>query len=336
MTIIQNQTLKYFNTFGIEVIAKQFVEIQTLSEVKEICKKQEYSKFNILGGGSNILLTGDLEGLTLKNAIKGIQVISENEEEVMVSVGGGVIWHQFVVWALENNLGGIENLSLIPGTIGAAPIQNIGAYGVELEQVFDSLKAVHLETVEVLEFNSVDCHFGYRDSIFKNELKGKVFITQVNFKLSKKHVLNIAYGAIQQILEKWEIRNPSIHDVSKAVIHIRRSKLPDPAAIGNAGSFFKNPELELKHYNQLQKEFPGIVAYPLENGKIKVPAGWLIERAGWKGKRFGDAGCHERQALVLVNFGNASGTQIKALSEEIKKSVMQKFGVVLNSEVNIW
>lgn len=336
MDIIRKKSLVNLNTFGMEVYAEKFVTIHSEKELLTALEVYSKEKINILGGGSNILLTNNLEGLTLKNEIQNIQITFEKEEEVFVAVGGGVPWHQFVLWAIEHNYGGIENLSLIPGSVGAAPIQNIGAYGVELKDVFEKLEAIDLKTKEHLVFEKKDCEFGYRDSIFKRALKGKFFITKVHFKLTKKHQINIGYGAIQQTLSEWEILNPTIQDVSKAVIHIRKSKLPDPAEIGNSGSFFKNPEIGKEHFEKLKKQFPPIVSYPLPNGQIKVPAGWLIEQAGWKGKRRGDAGCHEKQALVLVNYGAAKGSEIYTLAMDILESVKAKFGIDLTPEVNIW
>jgi UDP-N-acetylmuramate dehydrogenase len=291
---------------------------------------------HILGGGSNLLLTQNLLGLTIKNEIDGIEIMLENEHEVLVKVGGGVVWHQFVLWAVANGLGGIENLSLIPGTVGASPIQNIGAYGVELKDVFHSLDAYDLGTGEPCTFHQEECQFGYRDSVFKRELKGKFFIVNVNFRLQKHPKTNTAYGDIQRILQEWEIAKPTISDVSNAVIHIRQSKLPDPAVIGNAGSFFKNPELEPADFQRFKEKFPEAPNYPQADGRVKLPAGWLIEQAGWKGERIGDAGCHAKQALVLVNYGEAKGEEILALAEKIQASVLEKFGIALTPEVNIW
>ena len=336
MDIFENKSLKNFNTFGINANAEKLIRIESEAQLLSVLEKPEDSKINILGGGSNILLTGDLNGLTLKNEIKGIDIISENENEVLVSIGGGENWHQFVLWAIENNFGGIENLSLIPGTVGAAPIQNIGAYGVELKDVFESLEAVDLKTHKRLIFNKKECQFGYRDSIFKRDLKGKIFITKVILKLTKKHKINIEYGAIRQVLSDRKIENPNIRDISDAVIFIRKSKLPDPAEIGNAGSFFKNPVIDISHFERLKIEYPNIVSYPVSETEIKVPAGWLIDRAGWKGKRFGDAGCHAKQALVLVNYDNAKGSEIWDLAQRILRDVKEKYGIELTPEVNVW
>jgi UDP-N-acetylmuramate dehydrogenase len=295
-----------------------------------------YQPIPILCGGSNLLLTKDFDGLILKNEIKGIKIVEEKENEVLVKVGGGENWHQFVLWAIAQNYGGIENLSLIPGTIGAAPIQNIGAYGVELKDVFEKLEAVNLTSKRKKTFQKSDCAFGYRESVFKKALKGKYFITAVYLKLSKnKHQLNTNYGAIKAVLEKESIAQPTIKAISDAVIAIRSSKLPDPAVLGNSGSFFKNPEISLHQFKQLQQTFPNIVFYELPNEMIKVPAGWLIEQCGWKGKKVGNTGAHAQQALVLVNYGDATGAEVKRLAYQIIDSVEDKFGIRLHPEVNI-
>lgn len=335
MDIIQDKSLKKLNTFGLNSQAEKFVYIFSEAELVKVLEKYPNQKINILGGGSNILLTQNLKGLTLKNEIFGKEIIEE-EDEVIVAVGGGENWHEFVLWAMNHDFGGIENLSLIPGTVGAAPIQNIGAYGVELKDVLERVEAIDLNTKETLAFENKDCEFGYRDSLFKRQLKGKVFITKVFFRLTKKHKVNIEYGAIKQILSDWNIQNPTIQQVSKAVIHIRQSKLPDPAKIGNSGSFFKNPVIAKSHLDKLKLAYPNIVFYPQSNDSVKVPAGWLIEKAGWKGKRRGDAGCHEKQALVLVNYGTAKGSEIHQLAMDILDSVEAKFGIRLTPEVNIW
>jgi len=335
MQIHSNFSLKNHNTFGIAAKAKAFVEIHSEEELRIVLKETELPLF-LLGGGSNLLLKNNIEGLVIQNKILGKRIIEENENEVIVEIGGGENWHQFVLWTLKNGWSGIENLSLIPGTVGASPIQNIGAYGVELEQVFEKLECIDLQKFTKKIFTKKECQFGYRDSIFKRDLKGKVFISKVWFRLSKTPKINTNYGAIQAILEEWKITNPTPKDVSNAVIHIRQSKLPDPAKLGNSGSFFKNPEIEKSHFETVQKKFPTIVFYPLENGKIKVPAGWLIEQAGWKGKRIGDAGSHKKQALVLVNYGEATGADIWALAEQIQAAVFDKFGIKIHPEVNIW
>lgn len=335
MEFRQHFSLKKLNTFGLEAKAESLVAVKTVAELQQVLAENE-RPVHILGGGSNVLLTGDLPGLVIKNEIGGIGIVEEDAATALVAAGGGVVWHEWVQWCIGRGLGGIENLSLIPGTVGAAPIQNIGAYGVELKEVFERLEAVELATGEVKIFDHSDCQFGYRDSIFKRELRGQFFITQVFLRLSKSPQTRTSYGDIQRTLAEWGIAQPTIADVGRAVTHIRQSKLPDPAEIGNAGSFFKNPEIAEGHFQKLKQQFPGIVSYPMPDGRVKVPAGWLIEQAGWKGKRFGDAGCHARQALVLVNYGNATGAEILALAKKIQASVAEKFGIDLSPEVNIW
>lgn len=292
-------------------------------------------KLFVLGGGSNLLLTKDIEALVLKNEIKGIKIIRSFRHCVHVAIGGGEVWHSFVLWAIQKKLGGVENLSLIPGTVGAAPIQNIGAYGVELKDIFVKLEAIDLKTGKTRIFYKKDCQFGYRDSIFKKSLKGKVLITKVVLRLSKKHRINASYGAIRSMLEKKQIKQPGIRDISEAVIAIRSSKLPDPAQLGNAGSFFKNPEIAQTTFNRLQKRFPNIVFYQLPEKRVKVPAGWLIEQCGWKGKRIGNTGSHAQQALVIVNYGGATGEEVKTHATNVIASVKEKFGITLVPEVNI-
>jgi len=341
MTSIQHDiSLRQFNTFGIDIKAKYFASFQTEKELISILRETEeliekdFSKLLFLGSGSNILFVKNFEGLVLKNEIAGIHVVHEDEDFVYVSAGGGVKWHDFVVFCIENNLGGVENLSLIPGTVGASPIQNIGAYGVELKDTLFSLRALDLQEKEWLVFSNKDCQFGYRTSIFKTTLKGRVVITSVTFRLTKQHKLHLEYGAILTQIKLTGIASPTIKDVSEAVIAIRTSKLPDPHKIGNAGSFFKNPIVNKTLFDKLKHEFPEIVANETAEG-YKLAAGWLIEKAGWKGYRQGDAGCYANQALVLVNYGAASGVDIMDLSGEIIKSVVEKFGVELIPEVNI-
>jgi len=334
MQIEQNKSLKKLNTFGIDAKAEYFANIQSVPDLQKIISENKKPIF-ILGGGSNLLMTQDVKGLVIHNSILGKKIEREFQHCVYVSAGGGENWHEFVLWAIRKKLGGIENLSLIPGRVGASPIQNIGAYGVELKDVFHKLEAVNLKTGEVHIFRKKDCAFGYRESIFKQKLKGKFCIAKVYFKLSKNPRLNLKYGAIQQTLLEQKIKQPTIKDVSNAVIKIRSSKLPDPAKLGNSGSFFKNPEISKTHFNKLIKAFPNIVFYPLENGKIKVPAGWLIEQCGWKGKRVGNTGSHAKQALVLVNYGNATGKEVKKLAGRIIASVEKKFGIKLTAEVNV-
>jgi UDP-N-acetylmuramate dehydrogenase len=289
----------------------------------------------ILGGGSNILLTKNFDGLVLKNEILGIEKLKEDEEHVYVKAGAGVNWHQLVVHCINNNWAGMENLSLIPGNTGASPMQNIGAYGVEIKDFFYDLEAFHLEEKKIVVFNLQDCEFGYRESVFKRKFKNQFVIISVTYRLSKQPVFNTSYGAIEQELETMGVKELSIQAISQAVINIRSSKLPDPAVIGNAGSFFKNPEIASNEFAILKDNFPTIVGYKLPNGNVKLAAGWLIEQCGWKGYRNGDAGCHAKQALVLVNYGNATGAEIYALSTSIINSVEEKFGVGLEREVNI-
>lgn len=289
----------------------------------------------VLGRGSNVLFTRGFTGLIAKNEIRGISIQKESHEDVLVSVGAGEDWHQFVLWCVERGYGGIENLSLIPGTVGAAPMQNIGAYGVELKEVFHSLEAYEIKTGKTITFFKEDCHFGYRWSVFKGELKDQYVITKVFFLLSKKPTFNISYGALEDTLQKMGVDELSLKAVSQAVINIRQSKLPDPFDIGNAGSFFKNPIVEKLHFEALEAQFPDIKGYPSGSEEIKIPAAWLIEHAGWKGYRDGDIGVHDKQALVLVNHGNGRGRDLFKLSQEILKSVDKKFGIELEREVNV-
>jgi len=338
VSIIQeNKSLQSFNTFGIDVEAKLFGQFATLDELQTIITDKNYSQEDllILGGGSNILFTKNYNGLALHNQIKGIEVIEEDEHSVVLAGGSGVVWHDFVLYAIESNLGGLENMSLIPGSLGASPMQNIGAYGVEVKDNFEWLEAYHLETGEIHRFDNATCEFGYRESIFKRKHKGKYIITKVAYRLSKKHQLNTSYGAIEQELELLNISQPSIKDVSNAVIKIRESKLPDPNKIGNSGSFFKNPVLENLDFEKIKAKFPNIASYPAGEGKTKVAAGWLIDQAGWKGKTINNYGVHKNQALVLVNYGGASGSDIYNLSEEIIQSVIETYGIELEREVNI-
>jgi UDP-N-acetylmuramate dehydrogenase len=289
----------------------------------------------ILGGGSNVLFTQDFDGVILHNQILGKELIKEDDEHVWVKVGAGENWHEWVMYCLQNNWGGIENLSLIPGSVGASPIQNIGAYGVELKDVFHSLEAIQMDTAKIQTFDRDSCQFGYRDSIFKRHAKGKFFICSVTFRLTKKHKLHTGYGAIRSELERMGVSDPGIQDISRAVIQIRQSKLPDPAEIGNGGSFFKNPVVEKALFESIQKQYPNMPHYPQPDGREKLAAGWLIEQAGWKGKRFGNYGVHKRQALVLVNYGGANGAHIVSMSKEIQADVKHQFGVTLEPEINL-
>lgn len=333
--ISENISLRPYNTFGIDARAKYFAAFRDIDELSELVTRNSKPATLVLGGGSNILFTKDFDGLVLKNEINGIELLHEDEEYVYVRAGAGENWHQFVLYCISRNWAGLENLSLIPGNVGASPMQNIGAYGVELEDVFFSLEAFHLEERKIFLFSKNDCEFGYRNSVFKNRYKNQFAICSVTFRLRKQPVFKTSYGAINEELEKMGVKNLSIQAISQAVINIRSSKLPDPKVIGNAGSFFKNPEISLDKCQELQSQFPGIIAYPSGNNKMKLAAGWLIEQCGWKGQRKGDAGCHERQALVLVNYGNAKGQDILDLSDEILQSVKKKFGVALEREVNI-
>lgn len=289
----------------------------------------------ILGGGSNILFTGDVNALVLKNEVSGINVLKQDDEFVYVQVGAGVNWHSFVLHCVQQGWGGVENLSLIPGNSGASPMQNIGAYGVEIKDVFEELEAYHLNDKTIVKFSAVDCAFGYRESVFKRKYKDQFVIISVTYKLRKNPLFNTSYGAINQELENMGVKELSIAAISQAVINIRSSKLPDPKVIGNAGSFFKNPSINKEQFDQLKNEFPSLVAFTNPDGTMKLAAGWLIEQCGWKGYRKADAGCHAKQALVLVNYGAATGKEIFDLSEEIMQSVKQKFGVELEREVNI-
>ena len=340
MQVQENFSLKKYNTFGIDAAAKYFSIFSSVDELENILSfiaKEQISsnKQFILGGGSNILFTKNYDGLVLKNNIGGIHTIHLDEDHIYVKAGAGENWHKFVMHCIKNNFAGVENLSLIPGNVGASPMQNIGAYGVEIKDVFHSLEAFHLKEKRIINFSTNDCGFGYRESVFKKKYKDQFVILNVTHRLNKKPQYNISYGAIKEELEKLNVRELSIQAISQAVINIRSSKLPDPKVIGNAGSFFKNPEVSKEKYQILKSRFENIVGYTLNEGNVKLAAGWLIEQCGWKGFRRGDAGCHEKQALVLVNYGNASGEDIYDLSEEIKQSVKEKFDVELKREVNI-
>ena len=335
MKIQENISLKPYNTFGIDKNARFFTIVSQLDELKEalLFAKQNDIPALILGGGSNILLTQDQDVLVIKNEFKGIELIKEDEENVYVKVGAGENWHEWVLYAIQQNWAGIENLSLIPGTVGASPMQNIGAYGVEIKDVFYELKALHRETLEVKIFDAEACQFGYRESVFKNTLKDQYVIFEVIFRLSKKPKLNTSYGAIQAVLDEKGNADLTIKAISDAVIQIRQSKLPDPAVIGNSGSFFKNPTIPIQQFEQLQSAYPTIPGYPQAEG-VKVAAGWLIEQCGWKGYQDGPIGVHQHQALVLVNHGSGDGKKIAELSQKIQKSVFDKFGIQLHPEVN--
>ncbi len=342
MQVQENISLKPYNTFSIDVKARYFARFSNTEELSALLTTgtpggQAGSKLPILilGGGSNVLFIKDFEGLVLKNEIKGIQKVEEDDEFVHIQVGAGENWHQLVLHCIENEWAGVENLSLIPGSVGATPMQNIGAYGVEIKEVFQELKAFHLKEKTNYTFRTKDCDFGYRESVFKKKYKDQFVILNVTYKLRKQPKFNTSYGAIEQELEKMGVQQLSIKAISDAVINIRSSKLPDPAAVGNAGSFFKNPVIPAEEFQHLKSSFPTIVGYKNPDGTIKLAAGWLVEQCGWKGVRRGDAGCHDKQALVLVNFGNAKGSEINDLSEEIRQSVNEKFNITLEKEVNI-
>lgn len=336
MIVQTNVSLKPYNTFGIAAIAKYFVEVSDIEQLKEILQHPDYQGVErlILGGGSNLLLTKDFDGIAIKIVIKGIEKYREDEQNIWLKAGAGEIWHDLVLYCVNNGYAGIENLSLIPGTVGAAPMQNIGAYGVEIKEVFESLEAIEIKTGKSRIFTKEECQFGYRESIFKHAVKGEYVIVNVSFKLNKTPVYHVEYGAIKDTLAEMGVEKLSIKAISNAVISIRQSKLPNPAEIGNAGSFFKNPEIPKAQFDLLKEQFPAIPSYPVNEQTVKVPAGWLIEQAGWKGQRFGNIGVHARQALVLVNYGNGKGNEIKELSQKIQDSIKEKFGIQLSAEVN--
>ena len=337
LQIHRNFSLRAFNTFNIDVLCSAFAQIPTIDALSAVLQHGELGAMPrlILGGGSNLLFTKDFDGLALKVAIEGIYTLRENDDFVWVKAGAGERWHNLVLHCVENRWGGIENLSLIPGCVGAAPIQNIGAYGAELKEVFDSLEAVNLASGKIEVFTNAQCRFGYRDSIFKNKLKDKYCIVSVTLCLHKHPLLNTQYGAIDHTLKEMGVAQPTLKTVSEAVCHIRRSKLPNPAVIGNAGSFFKNAEVDKEVFDVLHAHHPAMPHYRLTNGKVKIPAGWLIEQCGWKGKRNGQAGVHHRQALVLVNYGTATGDEILSLAHNIQASVKKQFGIALMPEVNV-
>ena len=341
MKIQQNISLKSYNTFGIDVLANRFISIDSFYNLQEILKVEK--DVFLLSGGSNMLLTKNIDKLVVHINIKGISIDRENENEVHVTVNAGEDWHEFVLWCISQNYGGIENLSLIPGHVGTSPIQNIGAYGVEVKDVITKVEGIQISNAKRIQFSSEECQFGYRNSIFKNELKGKVVLTSVSFKLSKKqHQLNTNYGAIETELSNNNITEPSIKDISEAIISIRESKLPDPKKIGNSGSFFKNPVIFATQFKKLQEKYPSIPFYQLKKSKLtksedsyKIPAGWLIENAGFKGKRYGNCGVHEKQALVIVNYSNATGVEVFELAKQIQKTILETFEIKLDIEVNV-
>lgn len=343
MQIRENISLRPYHTFGIDVQAKYFSSFNSVDQLQELLNYKPLlsEEKMILGGGSNILFTKDFDGVILRNEISGIQVREEADDFIYITAGAGMNWHELVMYAVQNGYAGMENLSLIPGNTGASPMQNIGAYGVEIKDIFHELEAYHLATGTVKKFSLSECEFGYRESVFKRKYRGQFVITAVTYRLSRKPIFHTSYGAIQQELERMGVQDLSIAAISQAVINIRSSKLPDPKQIGNAGSFFKNPTIDQQQFDELKKRFPEVPSFPFSATQVKVPAGWLIEHSGpdanssWKGYRVGDAGCYPKQALVLVNYGSATGKDVYDLSEQILHSVMKKYNVQLEREVNI-
>ena len=336
MEIKHHFSLKKYNTFGIEAKAKQFVAVQSLVDLKNILEENKTQKKFILGGGSNMLLTKDIDALVIHIDLKGKKILEEDEDFAWVESQAGENWHEFVLWTIDQNFGGLENMSLIPGNVGTTPVQNIGAYGTEIKDTFVSCQAITIDNQEIKNFLKEECNFGYRESIFKNDIKDQYIITSVVFKLTKKnHKINISYGDIVAELNKNNITKPTLKDVSNAVIAIRQSKLPDPKVLGNSGSFFKNPILLKSDFEKIHQQFPEMKYYDISETEVKVPAGWLIEQAGFKGKRFGDAGIHKNQALVLVNYGNATGQEILNVSRAIQETIFNKFGIHIEAEVNV-
>jgi len=338
MKLFQNYPLQDITTFHAKVFAKYYTVFSSVEFLRQILSSPELKTmpFILLGGGSNVLFTGDFNGVIIRNAIEGIEVIKEDEDAIFIKASAGEKWHDVVLYCVNRNYGGIENLSLIPGTVGAGPIQNIGAYGVELKDVLHEVEAMNISTQEIRKFTNTECKFGYRDSIFKEEEKGNYIILGVTLKLHKNPKVNVSYGTLSKELEIMGVTKPTIKDVSNAVIKIRSSKLPDPDKLGNAGSFFKNPVITNQLFEEIKTNHPDVVSFPAMDGFTKLAAGWLIEQCGWKGKRIGDAGVHKDQALVLVNYGDATGKEIYELSTQIINSVKEKFGVELEREVNIF
>ncbi len=337
MRIEENKSLKNYNTFGLASNARYFVSVETIGELKHALSQKPSEELFILGGGSNMLLTGNLDAFVLHINLKGIEILKETETEVLVKAMAGENWHEFVLYCIGNDFGGLENLSLIPGNVGTAPIQNIGAYGVELKDTFESCNTLEMETLKERKFTKDECAFDYRNSIFKNEAKGKFIITSVTFRLTKKeHKTSVSYGDIQKKLAERNIETPTIKDISNAVIAIRQSKLPDPKVLGNSGSFFKNPVVDAETFQEFRKKFPEAPFYEVSPTEFKIPAGWLIEKAGFKGQRFGDAGVHKNQALVLVNYANATGKEIWQLAMDIQKKVKEMTGIFIEPEVNVF
>jgi len=336
MTIQNNFSLKKYNTFGIEAKAKQFVAVHSVDELKTILQENQNQKKFILGGGSNMLLTQDINALVIHIDLKGKKIIKEDDDFVWVKSMAGENWHEFVLWTIDQNYGGLENMSLIPGNVGTTPVQNIGAYGTEIKDTFVSCDAMKIDTQKMKTFSKEECKFGYRESIFKQEVKDQFIITSVVFKLTKRnHKINTSYGDITKELEKQNVITPTLKDVSNAVIAIRQSKLPDPKELGNSGSFFKNPIISKSDFDKIHALHPEMPHYVVSETEVKVPAGWLIEKTGFKGKRFGDAGIHKNQALVLVNYGNATGQEILNVSKDIQATILKEFGIAIEAEVNV-
>ena len=337
MNVIENYPLIKLNTFGIDVKAKYFTSINTVNELIEIKKSEKFKDYEllILGGGSNILFTKDFNGLVILNNIKGKEIVDQNDDSIILKIGAGENWHELVMYCVDNGWGGIENLSLIPGNTGTAPMQNIGAYGVEIKETFVELEALEISSGKIVKFSNSECEFGYRESVFKNKMKNKYIILNITLELNKNPILNINYGDVKAILETKKIETPTIKDVSNAIISIRQRKLPDPKKIGNSGSFFKNPIIDINLLKLIEGTYPNVVSYKINENKFKIAAGWMIEKAGWKGKKFNNFGVHENQALVLVNYGLANGKEIFNLSEKIILDIKEKFGITLEREVNI-
>ncbi len=336
MTIQTDFSLKKYNTFGIEAKAKQFVAVHSIEDLKTILQQYQSAPKFVLGGGSNMLLTQDIQALVIHVDLKGKKILKEDDDFVWVESMAGENWHEFVLWTIAQNFGGLENMSLIPGNVGTTPVQNIGAYGTEIKDTFVSCDAINIATQQLKTFDREECKFGYRESVFKHEIKDQFIITSVVFKLTKRnHKINTSYGDITKELEKQNVSTPTLKDVSNAVIAIRQSKLPDPKELGNSGSFFKNPIIPKEQYETAKAQHPEMPHYVVSETQVKVPAGWLIEKAGFKGKRFGDAGIHKNQALVLVNYGNATGQEILNVSKDIQATILREFGIAIEAEVNV-
>jgi len=336
MTSQHDFSLKNYNTFSIDAKAREFISVHSVEELKQAIAENRGKKLFILGGGSNMLLTKDIDALVLHIDIKGKRIVHQDDDHVWIEASAGENWHEFVLYTISQDYGGLENMSLIPGNVGTTPIQNIGAYGAEIKDTMISCDALDIETLEVKTFLNADCHFGYRESIFKNQVKGRYIIVSVQFRLTRhSHVIRTAYGDIQAELASKNIANPTIKNVSDAVTAIRQSKLPDPKILGNSGSFFKNPVIPKSQFDALQQKFPDVKSFPVSETEVKVPAGWLIEKAGLKGKRFGNAGVHEKQALVIVNYGGATGAEILNVSRTVQETVKEMFGINIEAEVNV-